>query len=49
MKFSIDPYEKDLIIETIEYRIENDDRLIREVSIKDELTYFLERLEDEYV
>lgn len=49
MKFSIDPYEKDLIIETIEYRIENDDRLIRDVSIKDELIYFLERLEDEYV
>ena len=33
MKFSIDPYEKELIVETIEYRIENDESFIRDNRI----------------
>ena len=49
MNFSIDPYEKELIVETIEYRIENDESFIRDNRIKEDLEYLLERIEDEYV
>ena len=47
MNISIDTYEKELIVEALEYRIENDDRLIRDYSTKEELTYLLERLSEE--
>ena len=44
MKFSIDPYEKELIVETIEYRIENDESFIRDNRIKEDLEYLLREL-----
>ena len=46
---SIDTYERELIIESLEYRLENDDRLIRDFGTKEDLTYLLERLSDEYL
>ena len=49
MNISIDTYERELIIEALEYRIENDERLIRDYGTKEDLTYLLERLSDEYV
>ena len=49
MDFQFDIYEKDLIVEALEYRLENDDSLIRDVNLKEDLTYLLERIEDEYV
>jgi|TARA_B100000035_G_scaffold139281_1_gene118686 hypothetical protein len=47
MKLSIDTYERELIIESLEYRLENDDRLIRDFGTKEDLTYLLEKIEDD--
>ena len=47
MKLSIDTYERELIIESLEYRLDNDDRLIRDFGTKEDLTYLLEKIEDE--
>ena len=48
MNISIETYEKELLIEALEYRIENDEGLIRDYSTKEELTYLLEKLAEEY-
>ena len=48
MKISIDIYERELLIEALEFRIENDEELIRDYGTKEDLTYLLERLSDEY-
>jgi len=48
MNISIDTYERDLIIEALEYRIENDEELIRDYSTKEELTYLLERIAEDF-
>ena len=48
MDISIETYEKELLIEALEYRIENDERLIRDYSTKEELTYLLEKLAEGY-
>jgi hypothetical protein len=48
MNISIKTYERELLIEALEYRIENDEELIRDYSTKEELTYLLERLSEEY-
>ncbi len=48
MDISIEIYERELIIEALEYRIENDEGLIRDYSTKEELTYLLEKLTEEY-
>ena len=42
-------YDIDLIIETISYRLENDNQLILNSSLKDELEDLLALLEDQYV
>jgi len=49
LKMNLEIHEVELLVETIEYRIENDVELIRDVNTKEDLTYLLERLEDEYV
>ena len=49
MGLSIDNYERELLIETLEYRLESDDRLIRDFGTKEDLTYLLERISDEYL
>jgi len=48
MNISIETYERELLIEALEYRLENDEGLIRDHSTKEELTYLLERLSEEY-
>jgi len=48
MNISIDTYERDLIIEALEYRIENDEELIRDYSTKEELTYLLEKIAEDF-
>jgi hypothetical protein len=48
MNISIETYEKELLIEALEYRLENDDELIRDYGTKEELTYLLEKLAEEY-
>lgn len=49
MKISIDTYERELLIEALEFRIENDEELIRDYGTKEDLTYLLEKLADDYV
>ena len=48
MNISIETYERDLLIEALEYRLENDEGLIRDHGTKEELTYLLEKIEEEY-
>jgi|TARA_Y100000033_G_C2740023_1_gene107949 hypothetical protein len=49
MKIAIDNYERELLIDTLEYRIYNDDSLIRDAGMKEDLTYLLEKIVDEYL
>ena len=44
-----DEYEKDVLLETLQYRIENDESLILSEGIKDDLQELLRKMEDEYV
>ena len=46
MKISVDHYEKDIIMETLQYRLENDNILLIDGSLKDDLEDLLSRLED---
>jgi len=48
MNISIETYERELILEALEYRLENDEGLIRDYSTKEELTYLLERLSEDF-
>ena len=43
----IDQYEKDLIIETLQYRLEHDDHLIQEMTLKYHLEDLMSKLEGE--
>ena len=45
MKISVDHYEKDIIMETLQYRLENDNILLIDGSLKDDLEDLLSRLE----
>ena len=50
MRLELDEYEKDALVETIQYRIENDEHLLTNASIKDDLEDLMNKvLEDEYV
>ena len=46
MKISVDHYEKDIIMETLQYRLENDNILLLDGSLKDDLEDLLSRLEE---
>ena len=46
MKLTIDEFEKDLLIETLEYRIENDEDLVLSESLKEELQELIRKIED---
>jgi len=49
MKISVDHYEKDIIMETLQYRLENDNHMIQEMTLKDNLEDLLSKLEEEDV
>jgi len=50
MRLEIDDYEKDLLLETIQHRLDTDKVLIINNSLKEELEDFLRKIEeDEYV
>ena len=50
MRLELDDYEKDALVETLQYRIENDEHLLTNASIKDDLEDLINKfLEDEYV
>ena len=44
---NFEEYEKDLLIETIEHRLENDETLLYRTSLKDNLEDLLSKMEDE--
>ena len=46
MKLSVDHYERDIIMETLQYRLENDNILLIDGSLKDDLEDLLSRLEE---
>ena len=46
MKISVDHYEKDIIMETLQYRLENDNILLIDGSLKDDLEDLLSRFEE---
>ena len=46
MKISVDHYETDIIMETLQYRLENDNILLIDGSLKDDLEDLLSRLEE---
>ena len=46
MKISVDHYEKDIIMETLQYLLENDNILLIDGSLKDDLEDLLSRLEE---
>ena len=47
MRLNLDEYEKDLLIETINYRIEYDESTILSEGIKEDLHELLRKVEDE--
>lgn len=47
MKINLDEYEIDLLIESIEYRIENDHDLIMSKTLKEELQELLRKIEED--
>ena len=50
MRLELDDFEKDALVETIQYRIENDEHLLTNASIKDDLEDLINKfLEDEYL
>ena len=49
MKISVDHYERDIIMETLQYRFEHDNNLIQEMTLKDNLEDLLSKLEEEDV
>ena len=49
MRLELDEYEKDTLVETIQYRIENDEHLLTNASIKDDLEDLRDKfIEDDY-
>ena len=50
MELLLDDYEIDTLMETLQYRIENDEHLLTNASIKDDLEDLMNKfLEDEYL
>ena len=49
MRLELDEFEKDTLVETIQYRIENDEHLLTNASIKDDLEALIDKfIEDDY-
>ena len=46
MRIDIDQYAKDLMLETLQYRLQHDDHLIQEMTLKDNLEDLLGKLEE---
>ena len=46
MRIDIDQYEKDLMLETLQYRLQHDDHHIQEMTLKDNLEDLLGKLEE---
>ena len=49
MELLLDQYEIDTLMETLQYRIENDEHLLTNASIKDDLEDLIDKfIEDDY-
>ena len=48
MELQLDEYEIDALMETLQYRIENDEHLLTNATLKSDLKDLIERLEEEY-
>ena len=49
MELLLDEYEIDTLMETLQYRIENDEHLLTTASIKDDLEDLIDKfIEDDY-
>ena len=49
MRLELDEYEMDTLVETIQYRIENDEHLLINASVKDDLEDLIEKfIVDDY-
>ena len=49
MELLLDEYEIDTLMETLQYRIENDEHLLTNASIKDDLEDLIDKfIEDDY-
>ena len=46
MKLEIDEYEKDMILEALSYRIENDNKIILNTNLKEEIEDLFRKIED---
>mgnify|MGYP003321243586 FL=1 len=49
MRLNLDSYEVTLILETIQYRIDNDEKLLYSPNIRSDLEDLLSLLEDDYL
>ena len=49
LNLSLDNYEREILIETIEFRLNNDDRLVLDNMMRDDIKEYLEKVEDEYL
>ena len=49
MEFKLDHYEKDLLIDCIQHRLDTDKVLILNHALKEEIQELLERMEDELI
>jgi hypothetical protein len=49
MELKIDHYEKDLLIDCIQHRLDTDKVLVINESLRDEIKYLLEKVEDECI
>jgi hypothetical protein len=49
MRLNLDSYEVTLILETIQYRIDSDEKLVYSPNIRSDLEDLLSLLEDEYL
>ena len=48
MELLLDEYEIDTLMETLQYRIENDEHLLTNASLKSDLKDLIDRLEEDY-
>jgi hypothetical protein len=46
MKLEIDEFEKDIILESLSYRIENDKKIILNNNLKEEIEDLFRKIED---
>ena len=47
MELTLDQYEKDTLLETIKFRIEEDEHLVVNTSLKNDLIDILDKLQEE--